>query len=500
MPRRQVIIAAIAAGAILGGALAWFYHAEPDAPVTVVKRQPRQPKADKATFNAAAVPPERTQQAIAPAPTDARATDAVTPVSAPEELPNVVLILGCTVRKDQVTPYGGTASTTPFLQQLAERGTVFDDTIAAAPWTRAASTAILTGRHAVSVGMVEPGDNRNNRKMPEEVDLLAERMAARGYFTLGGTANPNLIAEFGFAQGHEVYQPGVDSSWKRKLSGTKLADALVDALVAQREAGDTRPFFLRAMMLDAHAPRTAKGTRLAKFRSDDEPERIAQYRYHLRQFDDALAHLHGRLGEAGFDQSNTVFMVIADHGEGMNYPGHHGFGHGQYHTSSTAHVPWLMAGPGVAAHHRILGVSSQVDLVPTLLGVIGAPLDDPNEVDGQDWSRLVRGEGWVTPIDHVWSNTWFGESKRSAVFTPTTQCQDDFGSSKRQQSKGKFVPGCYDRHDDALFTNPIDHEPLMASLRAWHNARVAELEGLDVQAVTIDADLNRQLEMLGYHE
>ena len=86
----------------------------------------------------------------------------------------------------------------------------------------------------------------------------------------------------------------------------------------------------------------------------DEPERIAQYRYHLRQFDDALAHLHGRLDEAGFDQSNTVFVVIADHGEGMNYPGHHGFGHGQYHTSSTAHVPWLMAGPGVAAHHRFL--------------------------------------------------------------------------------------------------------------------------------------------------
>ena len=33
--------------------------------------------------------------------------------------PNVVLIIGCTVRKDQITPYGGPEGLTPFLDGMA---------------------------------------------------------------------------------------------------------------------------------------------------------------------------------------------------------------------------------------------------------------------------------------------------------------------------------------------------------------------------------------------
>jgi arylsulfatase A-like enzyme len=217
-------------------------------------------------------------------------------------------------------------------------------------------------------------------------------------------------------------------------------------------------------------------------------------------FDDALNHLDTRLTALGFDASNTVFMVIADHGEGMSYPGHHGYAHGQYHTSSTNHVPWLVGGPGVASNHRVLGVTSQVDLVPTLLGLVGAPLPVDQSTQGTDLSYLVRGEGHESPHEQVWSDTWFGESSRAAVFTHEMQCQDDFGSSEKQREKGKFTPGCYDRHADALFEHPLENASLLASLHAWRAAREADLRGSQVDAVTIDGELNRQLEMLGYHE
>ena len=63
-----------------------------------------------------------------------------TPVPLPSTLPNVVVMLGCTVRKDQMSPYGADSFITPRLDALAKSGTLFDDVIAAAPWTRAAST------------------------------------------------------------------------------------------------------------------------------------------------------------------------------------------------------------------------------------------------------------------------------------------------------------------------------------------------------------------------
>ena len=52
--------------------------------------------------------------------------------------PNLVLVIGCTVRRDQTSVHGGTAAT-PFLQQLASEGGRFEDLVTAAPWTRAAS-------------------------------------------------------------------------------------------------------------------------------------------------------------------------------------------------------------------------------------------------------------------------------------------------------------------------------------------------------------------------
>ncbi len=428
------------------------------------------------------------------------------PVQAPTTLPNVVVMLGCTVRKDQLSPYGADSFITPRLYALAKSGTLFDDVIAAAPWTRAASTAILTGQHALNIGMVEPSSGRDDSRIPDGTKTLAEYMRARGYLTVGATSNPNLSAVFGFDRGFDAYQPGLPDKWGAKLSGRTLADAVLTELKAKRAAGDTRPVYLRTMMLDAHAPRSASGDALMPFREEGVPERVAQYRYHLHKLDDAIGYTMDQLATIGIDPSNTVFVFVGDHGEGMNYPGHHGFGHGQYFGSSSVYVPWIMSGVGVARNHRVLGLASQVDVLPTLLGVIGAPLSPTDPTDGQDWSALVRGNPGAIDRDHVISDTWFAASSRAAIFTPYLQCQQDFGSSARQQRKGKFVPGCYDRYEDVLFAHPLpDTDPrhaeldaLTATLVGWRKAGTDALGTLQHQNAPVSEDLAQQLGALGY--
>lgn len=401
-------------------------------------------------------PPQATIDRIAPTPTGKKAKRG-NAVAVPEELPNVVLVMGCTVRKDQLTPYGGHADATPFLAQIAKAGTIMDDTIAAAPWTRAASTAILTGKHPVNLGMVEPGAGRNNRRVPESVDMLAERMRDLGYYTLGATANPNLIAEYGFAQGHENYQGGLKVNWGKMLEGKDIVRAMTDQVARKRADGDTRPFFMRMMLIEAHTPRHAPRKEFADYAVDGEPDRLSQYRAHLRRLDDALALLHKHLADQGLNGDNTVFVFIADHGEGLNFPRHHGYAHGQYMTSSTTNIAWLMSGAGVAKGHRVVGPTSQVDLLPTLMGVLGHPVDTAAEgLDGTDLSSMVRGETNQSPNERVWSDTWFGGTSRAAVYTNRYQCQDDFGSTKRQNAKDLFTPGCYDRQADPLYETPID--------------------------------------------
>lgn len=505
------------AGVVVGGAaVGWMLSSTaPTQQPPATKAQPKQERGTRAQVlhdpptrrpmkspkwrldQTPADPPPSMIGHIAPNPIDTPPRP-TTPVAAPSELPNVVVVLGCTVRKDQLSPHGADAAITPTLSAWTESGTIFDDVIAAAPWTRAASIALLTGNHAISLGVVEPGSERNDRALPESAKLLSEYMTEQGYLTLGLTANPNLVAGFGFGQGFDSYQRELQVDWDHVIHGDTAVRNIMQTLASARKRGDNRPAYMQMMLIDAHGPRTALEPEFDVYRVEGEPDRMAQYRYHLRKLDSAVALLEAKLEKQGLTEDNTIFIFATDHGEGLNYPNHHGYAHGQYLTPSTNHVTMIMKGPGVAKGHRIYGPTSQVDLLPTVMGLIDRPVSD--EMEGTDLSDLVRGDGHRSPHDQVWTDTWFGESSRAAVFSHQHQCQADFGSSEKQIAKGKFIPGCYDRHADPLYTKPVEQEALMRKLVVWRQARTLALEEMKPERVRVDATLNRQLVELGYKE
>jgi arylsulfatase A-like enzyme len=68
--------------------------------------------------------------------------------------------------------------------------------------------------------------------------------------------------------------------------------------------------------------------------------------------------------------SQAAVIVAADHGESF---GEHGEqGHGMLVYQDVLHVPLIIRAPGVG-HRRIPGVVSLVDVMPTVLDLIGAP-------------------------------------------------------------------------------------------------------------------------------
>lgn len=434
---------------------------------------------------------------VAPRPPGASAPRGQ-PAPVPAVLPNVVLVVGCTVRKDQMSAYGAPVDTTPFLASLAASGTRFDDAIAAAPWTRAAATAILTGHHAARIGMADAGNGRDDSKLPASTVTLAERFRGLGYLTIGATANPNLSPDFGFDQGFESYQLGLEGKFRDKILGPEIADAAVAEVGRRRAAGDARPVYLRLVLIDAHEPRGAPPSAYAPFVTPEVPARVARYRAHLRRLDDALARLDTGLASVGLTPENTVFVFVADHGEGMDFPWHHGHKHGQYFGSSAIYVPWILRGPGVSRGHVITGPASQTDVVPTLLGLVGRPVADDEPLDGLDLSALVRGEG--QQIDRPWvlSDTWFAGASRAAIVSATHLCQADFGSATRTQRKGRFVAGCYDRIADPLATRPGDDPGLLEALHAWRTETARILEATKVETATVDPELAAGLRALGY--
>ncbi|MEZ4319677.1 MAG: sulfatase-like hydrolase/transferase [Myxococcota bacterium] len=415
--------------------------------------------------------------------------------SPPAGAPNVVLVIGCTVRRDQVTPYGGPASTTPFLATLAERGALLEDPITAAPWTRAASAAIVTGHHALELGMVDPGDTRNDRRLPGAIDTLAERFRSAGYTTIGATANPNLNAAFGFEQGFDRYlQPR--ELWRDnmvKISGTGLLPELIEQIDTRPDP--ERPVFLQVMLVDAHAPFDPTPEELEPFLEPGVPEEVLRYRTGLRGLDDAVHALYDALPAAGLAPEHTVFAFVSDHGEGLSMPEHHGKSHGRYLYSSAVHGVWLASGPGIPAGSRVPGVASQLDIGATLLGLAGLPSAVGGEA--RDLSGPVR-EASPTGRERAFTDTWFMTANRAASYGTDLACMMSFAMDDPDAPTGRFVPGCYDRTADPDQRQPLEptDDARMVELIRWRaDTTRRALEG---EVVDVDADLDLQLRSLGY--
>ena len=111
--------------------------------------------------------------------------------------PNVVLVLIDTLRKDHVGAFGYERDTTPFIDELAEQGTVFLRTVSQAPWTTPSMASIWTSRYPSWLG-VGAGALPNGVRLLEAspptglssgVPTLAEKLEENGYATIAVVAN-----------------------------------------------------------------------------------------------------------------------------------------------------------------------------------------------------------------------------------------------------------------------------------------------------------------------
>ncbi len=419
------------------------------------------------------------------------------------ERPNVVLVIGCTLRRDQLPPWGGPPFAAPFLGRLAQQSTVFEHAVDSAPWTRPASTAILTGHHATAVGMVEPGPKLNRRRLSDRVTTLAERLTEAGYETIGITANPNLNRIFGFDQGFDAYHEaqGVWSG-KRVVKVPALQLAVEALSLVDARAEHDAPLYLQMLTIDTHEPVDAGPRRARHMARDGVPLRVGGYRVELRRWDAGLDELWDGLNQRGYTRDNTVLVVVNDHGEGLSWPPEHGMGHGNFLLPSAVDMPWLLHGHGVARGHRVEGVASQVDVHPTILGLLGI---EGYEGPGHDFSAQVRGESARTDRRYAFAETYYQRANRAAVYTEDRFCIHDFLELAEQLGLDRVFPrtACFDRTLDPHSRSALEEvdEQLLEVLMTWREEQRDAYDAWpDHDSVTRDDPVMKQLEELGYVE
>jgi choline-sulfatase len=296
--------------------------------------------------------------------------------------PSLLLVSIDTLRADHVGAYGRREAQTPRLDALAARGARFEQASTVAPLTLPAHSSLLTGTFPAHHGVRDNG----GFYLGEEQTTLAEVLGARGYRTGGFVGAFVLDGRWGLSQGFERYADDFDLGRYEGASMDAIqrrGDEVVDRALAWLAEDRAREFFAWVHLYDPHAPYQAPEPFASRFAADAAGAYDAEIAWTDTQVGrllDALA-ADGRL-------ERTVVVVVGDHGESL---GEHGEPtHGFFIYEAVAHVPLIVAGPGVPA--RVVAAPVRiVDVMPTALALLGAVV--PAGVQGTSLVPLVRGDG-----------------------------------------------------------------------------------------------------------
>jgi arylsulfatase A-like enzyme len=403
------------------------------------------------------------------------------PLSAQET--DVLVIAGCTVRRDRLEPYGHPLPTTPFLDQLAATGVLFEHNFSQAPWTRPAMGAIFSGRWPRVLGLDPPGRGDNFDMVVEaEHVLLAEMLKDAGYATIGSVANPNLKEVFGFRQGFDDYREP-DGIYRERPTIPTSHDIVDDILEMAAAVPADQRLYARAVVLDGHVRRRYDAHYLRHFTGQHRDSRIdrdlARYDAALRTIDAQLARLIVELRKT---RPNLLVVFAADHGEGLRLPESHGREHGNHVFRSTVETPLIVHHPALPSRGlRISELSMNVDIVPTVLELLG--LEPPGPVDGRSQAPAILGGDHEPVHEVIFAETFFRRVHKSTAFDGRHQLIRIYNSDRSATA-----------YTDALFSvdDPAAAEPLNTDMPASMRTLAAQLTAWETLLASLAGDAAKE--------
>ena len=337
----------------------------------------------------------------------------------PPAIERVVFVTIDTLRADHLGAYGYPRGTSPFLNALASQGLLLKRTYATSSLTAVSHASLFTSLYPTQPRVVQ-----NWMKISPRAFTLARLFRDAGFETAGF---PSVRFLGGMRPGFDTYAGDVRIQTQHSKGPAKHQDAeqTIDrVMVWLHEGGTKERFFVWIHLFDVHQygpdysirprfenlvkPRNEEETRaldewlatnhyLPRAEPDADPEasqrireRVLRYDAQIRFVDDQLKRLFAHLEAVGLGD-RTLWVVTADHGEGL---GNHGYeGHSGHLYDEQIHVPGILY---LRDSRRLRGeldaVVRHVDLMPTLADLAGIPLPEGVALRGRSILPLLDRE------------------------------------------------------------------------------------------------------------
>lgn len=362
---------------------------------------------------------------------------------------NIVFIALDPLRADALPIYGNTRVHAPAIDALSKSGFVFTQAYAVAPWTLPSVMSLMTGvypsaHRVTNKEIISSSDQKTfvPAVLSSEIHTFAEELKSHGYVTGGFAGGAALAPSYGFNRGFDVY----------KSEGTfdGLPQAVPEALAFIRTHQKEKMFvFIHGF--DVHGQYIPPGGYTHVFTkkyagkltgSAEEQKNIREegvtnnnvfltpedVEYLRGLYDEKFVRADEMVGvimrelESLNLMGRTIVVFTSNHGE--EFYEHGRIDHGMTLFDEVIHIPYIMVLPGVRTHKNIDAQVRNIDIVPTILDLIG-------QKAGPEFAKQLMGVSLVPVI--------LGKDMKLNVFAETDYRYAVFKKAIRTWDQWKLI-------------------------------------------------------------
>lgn len=327
----------------------------------------------------------------------------------------VVFWLIDTLRADKLPFYkaknanGRKKVKTPHLSELAKESTVFEPFYVQGNESKASHASLFTGTYPITHRVYN-----EKAKLPQNLMTLAELFKQQGYHTGGYVSNGYVSDRWDFDQGFQTFQNFIREG---KANNAKAVVKAAKAFIKKRK---NQPFYLYLGTSDPHVTyrrhkefietydgkdyqgnymKSLSGDELGKIKGKKTPPKARDQKRIEALYENEIAfndHHFGDLIKTLKDEGiydDTLIIVSADHGDEFWEHGSCGHGHSLY--QELISVPLMIRWPGIFPKARFTEGSEGVDLLPTMIELLGGKLSKGAKLQGRSLlKQLTASESY----------------------------------------------------------------------------------------------------------